>query len=136
MKLLAKLGDRLTLVAVRVLLRELRRFRTTLKEGIDTYRLVHGLPSLYKEAEPPIETPRAADRTGFIREGDYLTPYLLQELAYEYHIPIDSDTDLEQLAVNRGWVDDKGTLLMLPLSARMSAAMLKEQGIAVAEGVR
>lgn len=136
MKLFGKLGDRLTLVAVRVLLRELRLFRQTMKEGIDTYRLVHGQPPLYSQPEPTIESTRAADRKGFIREGDFLTPYLLQELAYQYHVPIDSDTDLEALAVERGWVDDAGKLLMLPLGVRMDGAMLREQGISVAEGIR
>lgn len=111
---LRKLGDRLTLVVIRVAIRELRTFRQVFKDWIDTYRLVHGLQPLYTPPEP---VPIPAVYDGFIKEGDYLSPWLITQLAYENRIAIDADTDIEALAKDRGWVTPEGKFLMFPLAA-------------------
>jgi hypothetical protein len=39
---------------------------------------------------------------------------MIMKLAEEYRIPVDVETDIEQLAIDRGWVNEKGEFVVLP----------------------
>lgn len=100
---------------LRLFIRELRDTRQTLRDGIDTYRLVNGLPPLYavEEREPePAGGPFAP--APIVGNGEFLTLDILEQLAVEAGIRLVPGLDLEGIARERGWVDPDGKLLMLP----------------------
>lgn len=121
MSLLGKLADRSILLALRLFTREARALRHAIEAQTDSYREVHHLPLLYQPAEPLLTAIRDAPEATpgrFLRAGDFQSVYLIQELAAEFRIPLTDETDLEALAIDRGWVTPEGVFLQYPESAR------------------
>mgnify|MGYP001606877741 CR=1 FL=1 len=120
MKLFDKIAGKLTMLAVRTAIKEVGKLREVLQVGVDSYRQAHGMPPVYS-VQDPAESPEAADLQakdhGLIGKGDFLSVYVIEELAREFFVPLKHDTDLETLAIQRGWMDERGKFLMLPLSA-------------------
>lgn len=122
--------DKFTGAALRLFIRELRDTKQVLRDGIDSYRTIHGLPPLYLKVEPMVETKPTGKRR-LIESGDFLTIWVIEELAREMAVPYDVDTDLEQLAKDRGWVDGEGHFTMMPQTAR---PYLGDEAVAVLMG--
>lgn len=119
MGVLSRFADRLTLVAIRGVLREIRSLRETLRVGVDSYRVVNGLPPAFTSELPVGEGEgEGLPRGSVIAPGDFQTVWMIEELCRERHIPLTVDTDLEQVALAQGWVSPEGTLLVWPESAR------------------
>lgn len=120
-----KLLDKLGVAIVRSFTRELRAGRMVLQAGIDTYRQVHLLPPLY--AESP-EVPLAGAPAEYLHTGDFLTIWLIEELAREFNVRLDHTTNIEQLAIERGWTDAQGKFMLLPATAatELDAATIEE----------
>lgn len=112
---LTKVFDRLTLLSLRLAFRELRACHQLAKDWIDTYRQVHGLPPLYAETAAAPEPVTFAEEIGkVLKPGDYLSYWAIGELALENNILVDDETNLEQLALDRGWISPEGHFLVLP----------------------
>lgn len=110
--------ERIERRAARNSIRELRKLREVLEIGIDSYREANGLPKYFvkaiEEAPPEFES---FSRGGVIRPGEYQMIWMIEELAREFRVPITAETDLEALALERGWVSADGRLLMVPQAA-------------------
>ena len=105
-----------TFRALRMAFREIRALRKTLEVGIDTYRMVHQLPPVFQEVEvaEPLRAGQDPTPGRFIKPGDFLTVDLIYQLCQQFRIPVDVETDIEQLALDRGWVNEKGEFIVLP----------------------
>lgn len=108
----------------RGVLKELRLIREALQVGVDSYRLVNGMPTLYgvpwtpdEQAEKSREIGEGLTAGSIIRPGDYTTVWLIEELAKQFRVPITHETDLEALALERGWISPEGALLVIPEAA-------------------
>lgn len=110
-----KFLDRVALLAVRGFTKEVRRFREVVQQGIDSYRLVNKLPPLFEDGDGHPMPP--AMEVEFMHGGDFLTIWLIEELAREFNVRLTPDTNLEHLAIDRGWTDPQGKFLLLPASA-------------------
>jgi hypothetical protein len=115
---LGKIADRMTLLALRVVIREVRGLRQTLEIGIDSYRKVNRLPPAFSDS-PAVEGPTEIEirRGSAIQPGAFQTIWLIEELCREFGVPITMETDLEGLAIDRGWIDINGRMLVLPAVA-------------------
>ncbi len=104
-------------------LRELRKLRQVLEVGIDSYRYVNGLPTVFDKGvavdeEEPLQSPIPYQAGNALRPGDFQVAYVIEELAREQNIPIRATTDLEALAVSRGWISPVGEILVWPESLK------------------
>lgn len=103
---------------IRGLFREIRGLRLAVEAGVDSYRSVNNLAPMFGEAEPAAE-PLPRHSGSSIQDGDFLTPYLIEELFHEQRVPFDHTTDMEAVAKDLGWISPEGKFLLLPNSARM-----------------
>jgi hypothetical protein len=96
--------------------KEFRALRKTLEIGIDSYREINRFPKLFakEEAAEPLRAGQDPTPGKFLRPGDFLSVDMIMKLAEEYRIPVDVETDIEQLAIDRGWVNEKGEFVVLP----------------------
>jgi len=120
------------LFAIRHLVRELRGIRLAVETLTDTVRLVNQLPTVYQpiEAAPPLD-----DTDSFVRSGDFLSAWLIEELAAEYFVRVSERTDLAALAEDRGWVKD-GQFVMLPKAATAAGLTLDDVNATVGAGAK
>lgn len=115
---------------LRVFVRELRDTRKVLQHGIDTYRQVHGLATLYEDEalgeteEPPLDPKQRPQIVGL---GDMLTLDILEALATEHGVKYYDLVELENIAYDRGWVNETGQVLLVP--ARYQAVEFAELGM-------
>lgn len=108
---------KVVLFALRGFIRELRGIRAAIDTLTDTIREVNQLPSRADAALPP---PDPAPRRSILRAGDFYSVWLIEELCAQFRVPYDSSSDLEQIALDRGWITDEGDFLVVPDVARDS----------------
>lgn len=111
--------DKLAAAAIHAFVGELAATRQVLQQGIDTYRVANGMPTLYSEDPNGLIVDQPADPKApkpIVGHGDMLTMDILVELAREQGVRWNDLEGLEQAARDRGWVDPDGKLLMLPQS--------------------
>ena len=111
-----RLTSKVVLLALRGLTREIRHLREVQETWTDTYCRIHGHPPVYATPDPqPIPTTDFRVKVGqVITPGDYLTPWLIEELCLENGIPLTSDLDIEALALDRGWLLPNGEMAVHP----------------------
>lgn len=119
MGILDRIADLTDRVQVKALETQLDRIATALERLVDTQRESVGLPLYYVEAMPeePADVGGAARAGSILHGGDYQLVWLIEELAREHRIPVRPETDLEALALERGWLSPEGKLLVVPQSA-------------------
>lgn len=125
MSLLDKIGEKLAGAVGWLILKELRGIRHAIEVGVDSQREGMGLRPIFAEAEaapraeltatdgvPHLAGERGADQPE--PDGEFLLMSMLEALAEEQRVPVDSRTDLIALGKERGWLDQAGELVMLP----------------------
>ncbi len=108
----------------RQLIKELAGIRKALEWQVDTQRAGMGLPAVFVDPMPqemveeggPGKSP--GTRGTILHGGDYQLVWLIEELAAEFRVPLGPDTDLEALALERGWLSPDGKLQVIPASAQ------------------
>lgn len=102
------------------LIDELAGIRKALEWQVDTQRAGMGLAPVFVDPMPeqPKDLTIAHTPGAILRGGDFQLVWLIEELAAEHRIPIEPDTDLEALALSRGWLSPDGKLQVVPESAR------------------
>lgn len=127
MKITDKIAEKVAGALGWLLLKELRRIATALEKGIDSHREIHGFHPLF--AVPPatqsIDQQIQDEQDAAVAareildaspetEGDFMRLEILEMLARENRIEIDTTTDLVALGKERGWLDQAGEIVMLP----------------------
>jgi len=99
-------------------LRELRRIREVLEVAVDSYRAANHLPLAFTKPILAEEMPEGVPAGSILRPGDFQMVWFIEELAREYRVPLTAETDLEKLAIDRGWISPEGQLLVVPVTAK------------------
>jgi hypothetical protein len=119
MKILEPLARRTILGVLLLLLKELKRLTRVLEVGVDSFRIANKMHAQFTVArDEPSDDPDADTRVIPRYESDesgWLRRDLLETLCREAHLAVDDGTDVEQIAVARGWVDRDGQLVTLPV---------------------
>lgn len=108
---------------LRRLVNELAGIRKALEVQVDTTRAGLGLPQVFVDPLPKGDPGLAGAGEGMqpgriLHGGDFQLVWLLEELAAEQRVPVGPETDLEALALERGWLSPDGKLLVVPQSAQ------------------
>lgn len=131
-KLQARIADAIGAAVVA----ELRLLRVAVEIGVDSYRAVNGMEPVAAGAASSSgsaenDLPLQPEEEPIIPDGDYLSMWLLTKLAEENFIPVEADTDLEKLGLEKGWIDREGHLLVVPEAAKseLTPEVLRELGV-------